>query len=262
MRIVEVTEENQRHILDFLQKDAIRHVFALYDLQFKREHTKMYAALNTEGLTEAYILIYTAMKFPSVILEGKQQAIEKLLKYAPKTPMIIHAAPHLLEVIREKFPHGRIYTENWMLVKKRKARFFDSSLVRRLKVEDATKLLQLLSSRENRTLENKERYVEWIRETPIYGVFIDSELVSYAGSFLQLPQVWMIGGVYTHPKHRNKGYATLAVSAITKHALNLAEAAALFVRSDNYPAIRVYEKIGYRKIGEKFWIDVDTGIKP
>jgi predicted GNAT family acetyltransferase len=72
----------------------------------------------------------------------------------------------------------------------------------------------------------------------------------------------MIGGVYTHPTHRNKGYATLAVSKVTEQALRNAEAAALFVRSDNYPAIRAYEKIGYKKIGEKLWVDMGTGLRP
>ena len=91
---------------------------------------------------------------------------------------------------------------------------------------------------------------------------MNGELVSYAGSFIQLPQVWMIGGVYTQPTRRNKGYATLATSAITEEALRNAEAAALFVRLDNYPAIGVYEKIGYRKIGEKVWVDVGTGLRP
>ncbi|HML03332.1 MAG TPA: GNAT family N-acetyltransferase [Candidatus Bathyarchaeia archaeon] len=97
---------------------------------------------------------------------------------------------------------------------------------------------------------------------PIYGVFLNEELVSYAGSFLQLPQVWMIGGVYTHPNHRNKGYATLATSAVTEEALKNAEAAALFVRSDNYSAIKAYEKIGYKMVSEKVWVDMDTGRKP
>jgi predicted GNAT family acetyltransferase len=44
--------------------------------------------------------------------------------------------------------------------------------------------------------------------------------------------------------------------------LRHAEAAALFVRADNYPAVSVYEKIGYRKIGEKLWVDVGTGLRP
>jgi predicted GNAT family acetyltransferase len=97
---------------------------------------------------------------------------------------------------------------------------------------------------------------------PIYGVFIENELVSYAGSFIQLPQVWMIGGVFSAPNQRNKGYASLATSAITMEALRKAEKAALFVRSDNFSAIRVYEKIGYRKMGERLWVDVGAGMKP
>jgi predicted GNAT family acetyltransferase len=72
----------------------------------------------------------------------------------------------------------------------------------------------------------------------------------------------MIGRVYTQPTRRNKGYATLATSAITEEALGSAEAAALFVRSDNCPAVSVYEKIGYGKIGEKVWVDVGTGLRP
>ncbi len=71
---------------------------------------------------------------------------------------------------------------------------------------------------------------------------MDEELVSYAGSLLQLPQVWTIGGVYTHLDHKNEGYATLTTSAVTEEALKNAEAAALFVRPDNRPAIRAYEK--------------------
>ncbi len=54
----------------------------------------------------------------------------------------------------------------------------------------------------------------------------------------------------------------MATSAVTEEALRCAETAALFVRSDNHPAIKVYEKIGYRKIGEKLWVDVETGLKP
>jgi predicted GNAT family acetyltransferase len=96
----------------------------------------------------------------------------------------------------------------------------------------------------------------------MYGVFTQKKLVSYAGSFLQLPQVWMIGGVYTHPDYRSKGYATLATSTVTEEALNNASVAALFARSDNVPALKAYSKIGYRKIGNKVWVDVGTGMKP
>ncbi|MDH5447562.1 MAG: hypothetical protein OEY24_04910 [Candidatus Bathyarchaeota archaeon] len=40
-------------------------------------------------------------------------------------------------------------------------------------------------------------------------------------------------------------YATLATSVVTEDVLRNAETAAFLVKSDNYPAIKVYEKIDY-----------------
>jgi len=261
--VKKVDENIKQCIIDSLRADVIKHVFAFYDIQHEPEHTTTYAAYENGNL-KGYILIYTALEFPSVILECENEdAAEKLIEYAPENRFIIHTPPNLLPVIKSKFPNAKHYVEDWMLVKKGQANFFKSKLVRKLCTEDdASRLFMLLSSREDRATGTKKRYVDMIRKTPIYGISVNTELVSYAGSFLQLPQVWMIGGVYTHPNHRNKGYATLATSAVTEEALKQAEAAALFVRSDNYSAIKVYEKIGYKKIGEKVWVDVGTGLKP
>ena len=261
-KVEKVGENNKQQIIEFLKGDVIKHVFAVYDLQYDPSHTIMYAALENNEL-KGYILVYTALQFPSVILECKKDLARQLLEYAPENSFILHSPLENLQVIKGKFKDAKIYVENWMLVKKGQASFFRSEFVRRLHSEvDAQKLFQLLSSREDRRAGTVESTFDFIRKMPTYGVFIKDELVSYASSFLQLPQVWMIGGVYTHPNHRNKGYATLATSAVTEEALKNAESAALFVRSDNYPAIKAYEKIGYRKIGEKLWVDVETGLKP
>jgi ribosomal protein S18 acetylase RimI-like enzyme len=260
--IEKVNENNKQLVIDFLRLDVVRHVFAFYDIQYKPEHTAMYAAFEDEKL-KGYILIYTALEFPNVILECGSDMAEKLIGYAPENQFIMHAPANLLPIIKRRIPEAKHYVEDWMLVKKAEASFFRSELVRRLCTnDDASKLAVLLSSREGRPRRTAKKYLDWISKMPVYGVFIRDELVSYAGSFIQLPQVWMIGGVYTHPNHRNKGYATLATSAVTEEALKRAETAALLVRSDNHPAIRVYEKIGYKKIGEKLWVDVGTGMNP
>ncbi|MEM3731117.1 MAG: GNAT family N-acetyltransferase [Candidatus Bathyarchaeia archaeon] len=262
IKVEKIDENNRRKIIGTLKLDVIKHVFAVYDLQHEPNHTTVHAAFENGNLM-GYILTYTALQFPSVILECESSAARQLLEYCPKDCFIMHAPPELLNIIKSKFTEAKVYTENWMLVKKGEANFFRSDFVKRLHSEaDAQKLHGLLSSREDRATGTVESVFESILKMPTYGVFVKDELVSYAGSFLQLPQVWMIGGVYTHPKHRNRGYATLATSAVTEEALKNADSAALFVRSDNYPAIRVYEKIGYRKIGEKLWVDVGTGLKP
>ncbi|MGB9853706.1 MAG: GNAT family N-acetyltransferase [Candidatus Bathyarchaeales archaeon] len=261
-RLEEVDERNRQRIVEFLRKDAVRHVFALYDIQYDLANTKMYAALEGEVL-KGYILIYTGTAFPSIILEGESEVAKALIEYAPRSNFILHVPRDLMPMVAEKFPNAKCYVEDWMLVKRGHANFFNSPEVRRLSdLEDARKLMMLFSTNEDRPQQSLKKNLERISKTPVYGVFINGELVSCAASLVQLPEAWLIGGVYTHPNHRNKGYATLATSAITGEALKNAEYATLFVRNDNYSAIRVYEKIGYKKIGEKFWVDVGTGLKP
>lgn len=238
-----------------------KHVFAFYDIQHDAEHSTTYIVLEN-GHLKGYVLIYTGTDVPSIILECPIELARLLLEKTPENNFIMHISPRLLPAVQNRYPEEKHYIESWMLVNRNQAKFFRSSSVRKLQKNDASSLAHLLSSRKDRPRKMLKRYADWISKKPICGVFRDDELVSYAGSFIQLPQVWMIGGIYTKPKYRNKGYATLATSAITEEALENAEAAALFARSDNYSAIKVYEKIGYRKIGEKIWVDVGTGLRP
>jgi ribosomal protein S18 acetylase RimI-like enzyme len=262
IRIEEINEKNKPIILEYIKSDIVKHVFAANDIQKDPQHTTVHAAFENGNL-RGYILIYTATDVPSVILECEENVAQNLFEHAPSNNFIVHTPPNLLPAIKRRFPDAEHYVEDWMLVKKSEARFFKSEFVRRLRTkEDASELANLLLSRKDRPLSSLRKYIDWISRMPTYGVFRESRLVSYAGSFIQLPQIWFIGGVYTYPEHRNKGYATLATSAITEEGLKKAEVAALFVRSDNCPAIRTYEKIGYMKIGEKVWVDVGTGLKP
>lgn len=261
-KVEKIDEGNKQRFVECVKSDVIKHVFAFYDVQYDPEHTTTYAAFQKNRVI-GYILTYTAADVPSVILESEEDAAETLIVHAPENHFIMHATPNLLPVIKNNLSNAKDYTENWMLIRKPEAIFYNSRLVKRLVTEeDAAMLARLLLQRTDRPKRMMKRYIEWVAKLPIYGVFKKDVLVSYAGSFIQLPQVWMIGGVYTDPNYRNKGYALLATSAVTEEALRQAEAAALFVRSDNYPAIRVYEKIGYRKIGERLWIDVGTGLRP
>ncbi|MGQ9507611.1 MAG: GNAT family N-acetyltransferase [Candidatus Bathycorpusculaceae bacterium] len=68
--------------------------------------------------------------------------------------------------------------------------------------------------------------------------------------------------LYTKPEHRNKGYATSLASFLVKEALKQTNHVGLFVRSDNYPAKRVYEKVGFNVYKRMFWLDYNTGLIP
>jgi predicted GNAT family acetyltransferase len=260
--IQRVDERNKQKIIRYAAADIIKHVFAFYDIQHDPKHTTTYAAFENNSVL-GYVLTYTATDVPSIILECKEEVAKALITHIPEDHFIMHTSPDLQSIVKRKFPDANVYLENWMLLRKNEANPQKSKLVKRLQTkEDAALLAQLILARKDRPRKNLNRYKDWITKMPMFGVFEKGKLVSYAGSFIQLREVWMIGGVFTDPEHRNKGYALLATSAVTREALKEAESAALFVRSDNYPAIKVYEKIGYKKIGEKLWIDVGTGLKP
>ena len=99
MVVVEkVVENNKQQVIDSLRLDVIRHVFAFYDAQYEPDHTTMYAAFENGNL-KGYVLIYTALDSPSVILECENDTAEKLIGYAPENHFIMHVPPNLLPII-------------------------------------------------------------------------------------------------------------------------------------------------------------------
>jgi len=65
-----------------------------------------------------------------------------------------------------------------------------------------------------------------------------------------------LGGVYTMPGHRGRGYATSCVGSLCEHVLARAPLVALTVDKDNYPAKNVYHRIGFEKADD--WMIVTT----
>ena len=264
IKIERIDDRNKYEFISSIKADVLKHAFALYDIQNDPMHTTINACFENQDL-KGYILTYTATDVPSIVLECPKRIATKLIRFAPEDHFIMHTDPDSASFLAKKFPGSRSYLENWMVLKRGKARALNKkdANARRLSTrEDAVALAKLVLMRKDRPRGTLKKYIEWIARMPIYGVFVEGRLVSYAGSFIQMPEIWLIGGVYTDPDYRNRGYAYAATSAVTNEALRNSKMAALFVRSDNEPAIRVYEKIGYRKIGEKLWLDVGTGLKP
>jgi len=166
-RIVEVKEHNRRLIAEQLEADVIRHIFAYYDIQFDPKHTVMYAALKDQRL-RGYILIYMALDYPSVVLEGDLEVAKNLIEYAPEDKFVMHIPPALKSIVLDKFPNARCYVEDWMLARMEDAHFYESNLVRRLRgEEDAAKLAALLSGWRKKL--TPERCMSMIERNPTFG---------------------------------------------------------------------------------------------
>ena len=89
-----------------------------------------------------------------------------------------------------------------------------------------------------------------IEEGVYYGVVVDGRLASIAGTHVNSPSegVAVVGNVFTGPRYRDKGLATIATSAVTAALLHDSELVALTVEARNSPALAVYNRLGYRQV--------------
>jgi len=81
----------------------------------------------------------------------------------------------------------------------------------------------------------------------------DREPVSLVGTNRPVAGVVRVGPVYTPPVHRARGYASSAVAAASRLALEAgAHTCMLFTDLANPTSNGIYERIGYRRVGSAF----------
>jgi len=81
-----------------------------------------------------------------------------------------------------------------------------------------------------------------------YGVKKDGELLSVAGVhvYSRAYRIAVLGNVTTHPHMRNRGLAKRCVVTVLKTLEHEVDFIGLNVKADNYPAIELYHKIGFK----------------
>lgn len=83
-----------------------------------------------------------------------------------------------------------------------------------------------------------------------YGAWQGGALVATAGTHIWSPaeRVAAVGNVFTHSAWRGRGYATCCTGAVVRDALAAGmDPVVLNVAQDNAAAIRVYERLGFRR---------------
>ncbi|MGZ3601955.1 MAG: GNAT family N-acetyltransferase, partial [Ktedonobacterales bacterium] len=82
-----------------------------------------------------------------------------------------------------------------------------------------------------------------------YVAEIDGRIVAGASTNAETPAAAMIGGVWTAPDARNRGFSTAVVDALARELLEEQRHPYLFYLVDNVPAAHVYHKVGFHVVG-------------
>jgi ribosomal protein S18 acetylase RimI-like enzyme len=98
---------------------------------------------------------------------------------------------------------------------------------------------------------------EWV-----WGAFDHGTLVGAIRAAVRLPEVWLLGGVIVDPAFRQRGIGQALVGAALAAAREARTKVGLYVREDRVEAQHLYERMGFRPIGRRTWLDFGAGVSP
>jgi GNAT superfamily N-acetyltransferase len=266
LQVSELEESTVPALDEYLRKDLLANVYSIYDLQCERgSRAKFYLAKEHERIV-GVLLKYRGYPYAIAVVLGSDEAVRSLIDTLPIDKMLLLGTPELTETLKEKFPNAPRYDVNVMALDTSPANLIATVQVRRLGVEDTHAWAQSVARQIGQNQQpTNEAFLEaqhLLAKNTAFGIYENAQLVARATSHVQLPEAWAIGGVFTEPNYRGRGLAKSVTSALAQEALRYADRVVLFVRSSNAPANHVYEKIGFRTIAKRTWVDMGVGITP
>lgn len=234
-------------VVSLYRQDPIRHVFLLYDLIYQVRIIDIYFLLN-DGII-GYIMIWKGAKpYLTYLFGSASQLLEKLKLYDTLKINIESGQEYMVDKIRKI---GKVSLEQEFYIMKADRLSFKPPAtninIKELDISDVNGLIKL-KNMQGRPI-NRDDALNRLKNILYHGVYHNKILVSIAGVYARLPEVWVLGDVYTHPNFRGRGYGKAVVSAITKKALMCGANIILYVEKSNNIAIDLYRKLGYYKIG-------------
>lgn len=181
----------------------------------------------------------------AMVTIGHPAALDVLLELHPGARFSFASfRPEHLQPLQRHFILTRTEPMVRMYVTPDAFRPVDGEVVR-LRGGDIARINRLYST-EGGLASYTSRHVE---QGVYYGVFADGRLVCIAGTHVDSPseRIAVVGNVFTHPRYRGGGLATIATSAVTRHLLQRCDLVALTVEQSNAAALAVYDKLGYRQ---------------
>lgn len=241
--------------------DPSTHAYAMYDLAFEPENAR-FVTLKEDGHSRAYLLIWQGSRGgPVVHWVGDGPGSERLADELPERPMIAVVPESVAPLVLARRAPAPSYSVLLMERRPEEGPVADEAAsVRALSAEDAP-ALRRLSEEYPSFLTNQYRRMDLTRSR-VWGCFEAGRLVGVARTPVVLPSVWVIGGIFTVPSARGRGVGRAVTAAVTRAALHTRARAALFVREDNAPARRVYDRLGFHTVGRRVWVDAGVGSEP
>ncbi len=247
-RVVPLEDTDERLFLSYLNKDKVRHIFTLCDLQNAREKTRIWVALRDAEVV-GYVFEYDRR---IVHTHGEPETMPELLdKIDLAEPGLVVQPDHLravkkvFEPVERMDPLSKGEITTFFVMKMDSATFMPAikHVVKKLGAEDLDEVFKNLGQDLRSMVQNA------VNKGFAYGGYADGQLASCATVSEHIDDVALIRGVFTAPHMRNRGLSTSVCSALVEESFRLGKTPVLWVSKDNHAALRVYKKLGFKETG-------------
>ena len=257
-------EMDRAWLEDQARHDPVLHAYALWDLDYAPERVE-FRVLREGGTPVAYLLIWHGSAEPMVHWVGSEEAYP-LLEALPPRPLVAVVPEAMAERVAQVRSPATCYGIRLMSRPAgSQAKIPANPSVRRLRASDLSRLQEFAARSEEWVRRGYSRRV--LLEPPpvpeaIWGAFDGERLVGVASTQVMRSSVWIIGGVYVDPAHRGEGLGRDLAAAAVAEADGVGAHTALYVRDDNLPALRAYERVGFLTVRHRIWVDAGTNRVP
>ncbi len=249
--MIESVAEQRKDVLDYFLKDSVGNGFAIEDFRQPPKDGELYID-RADALIRGHVMNHYEGREVFVDLKGETyDVVKELLDFLPLRKgfkCYISTEPKYREILRDFLSSkGEMFVEldeYLMALRRGEAKRVEPNQAVIVPERYAAQVAQLITD------SNSDEAVEVNRIAlsgkKIWGIIVDERVVAVAAIASKQPEIACLVNVVTHPDFRRRGFGASVTSAATSDALKISEVCSLFASTNNFDAIRIYERLGYR----------------
>lgn len=243
MKVVSLDSSLEPIFWDYVNKDIPHYCFFILDWTYSKALTEILLALKQDQI-QGMTLIY---RQNIVQIRGTLEAAKALLEHLDLEKVEIQSPKEYESIILKKYAPSICHELVLMTLQKGEGAFHIRHPITKLGVAEAEEIANIMRQADPEWWGEitGQRIAEGMREVLWLGTKVNEKLASIGSTRLR-DLGSNIGVIATHEAYRNRGYATSIVSSLVKEILQKSNLALIHVIHDNLPAIKVYEKVGFR----------------
>lgn len=240
--------EDPARIRALLESDRPWAAYALADLSPGFwEHCQWFVP---EGSSPAVVMLYGRFDPPIIFALGTAERLAPAIEEIEPPVLLLQVRPEALPAIETRYRVVESRPQWRMILEPEQFRPVRSDHVVRLGPGDVEALRALNADGEARGEAPDFFDVRTVEQGWFRGVWEGAELVAVAGTHVLAPEesVCAIGNVYVRGDRRGRGLGAAVTSAVAADALaDGLRTVVLNVSQGNLAALRVYERLGFRR---------------